>query len=526
MEPCSPTDDERHAYLCPVSQQLMCDPVVAADGHTYERSAIESWFRVRAADDEPPTSPATGAVLPSAALLPNYALRIAIEASALLHARKHAHGPPDRSPEPPAKRPRSAGEDSVEPAESLAVTTFMQQAEPLVEAGDVPGLLDAMRALGRVLARPAVRAEFFPPRLVAALAKGGLQPILDSLLCHQECEHLVFLQALAVVELSASELAGVEPTLAGAIAALNCADQHGLTLLLECAAQALAQACASSHILTPGQVQQLADALCLVVRPKHGKQSAQQRIMQLGAIQRAMEGLVLLVDANKQPFPGLVLLVSGDPQPGAHASSISRTCIEHMAHAAMLQLERNTGPHSRQVPRDERVKTARAALELLSSLVCYRMWSRGVQHFLSLVVGTVREYPRPPLQVHAAVILAKCCQFGSYDTHVAVQRTGLKLLVDLVATFAPGEGPDSRITDTVVAACQGLQMLLKAHPASAFARDRLEMQPLRAELLADAVQADALEALVLVLDAHYTYGHMPPPQVLLALLYCSSIRES
>jgi hypothetical protein len=288
----------------------------------------------------------------------------------------------------------------------------------------------------------------------------------------------------------------------------------------------VSQACYDSHILTPEQVQQLADALCLVIRPKHGQQSVMQRIMQLGVIQRAMQGLVLLVDVNKQPFPGLVLLVGGRPQPSAHPSSISRTCIEHMAHAAMLQLERNTGPHSRQVPRDERVETARAALELLSSLVCYRMWSRGVQHFLSLVVRTVREYPTPPLQLHAASILGKCCQFGSYDTHVAVQRQGLKLLVDLVATFVPGEGPGSPITDTVVAVCQGLQMLLKAHPASAFARDRLEMQPLRAELLAEAVQAGALEALLLVLDAHYTCGHMPPPQVLFALLHISSVRES
>lgn len=36
------------AYLCPISRELMCDPVVACDGHTYERCAITEWIQVRA----------------------------------------------------------------------------------------------------------------------------------------------------------------------------------------------------------------------------------------------------------------------------------------------------------------------------------------------------------------------------------------------------------------------------------------------------------------------------------------------
>ena len=30
---------------CPISHVLMADPVIAADGYSYERSAIEAWFR-------------------------------------------------------------------------------------------------------------------------------------------------------------------------------------------------------------------------------------------------------------------------------------------------------------------------------------------------------------------------------------------------------------------------------------------------------------------------------------------------
>ena len=32
------------ALCCPISMEIMRDPVIAADGHTYERVEIESWF--------------------------------------------------------------------------------------------------------------------------------------------------------------------------------------------------------------------------------------------------------------------------------------------------------------------------------------------------------------------------------------------------------------------------------------------------------------------------------------------------
>ena len=59
-------------FLCPITQDVMADPVLAKDGYTYERSAIESWFRTRN------TSPMTNAALPSKELLPNHTLRSAI----------------------------------------------------------------------------------------------------------------------------------------------------------------------------------------------------------------------------------------------------------------------------------------------------------------------------------------------------------------------------------------------------------------------------------------------------------------
>ena len=35
------------AFKCPITQERFFDPVVAADGHTYERIAIERWLSGR-----------------------------------------------------------------------------------------------------------------------------------------------------------------------------------------------------------------------------------------------------------------------------------------------------------------------------------------------------------------------------------------------------------------------------------------------------------------------------------------------
>jgi hypothetical protein len=50
----------------------MSDPVIAADGYTYDRRAIGQWF------DAHNTSPMSNAVLPHTQLTPNNALRSSI----------------------------------------------------------------------------------------------------------------------------------------------------------------------------------------------------------------------------------------------------------------------------------------------------------------------------------------------------------------------------------------------------------------------------------------------------------------
>jgi hypothetical protein len=62
------------AFECSITQDMMTDPVICSDGHTYERSAIVDWF-TRGNN----TSPKTGAQLLHQNLIPNISLRQAIE---------------------------------------------------------------------------------------------------------------------------------------------------------------------------------------------------------------------------------------------------------------------------------------------------------------------------------------------------------------------------------------------------------------------------------------------------------------
>lgn len=54
-------------------QELIEEPVVAADGHTYERRAIEDWFTRKH------TSPMLNTPLESTVLFPNHSVRSAVQ---------------------------------------------------------------------------------------------------------------------------------------------------------------------------------------------------------------------------------------------------------------------------------------------------------------------------------------------------------------------------------------------------------------------------------------------------------------
>lgn len=60
-------------FCCPITLEIMKDPVVAGDGHTYERRAITTWIHSHG------TSPITKQPLSALALMPNLSMKHQIE---------------------------------------------------------------------------------------------------------------------------------------------------------------------------------------------------------------------------------------------------------------------------------------------------------------------------------------------------------------------------------------------------------------------------------------------------------------
>ncbi|CAF1652218.1 unnamed protein product, partial [Adineta ricciae] len=59
-------------FICPITHELMNDPVIDPDGNSYERTAIEAWLSSHG------TSPITRAPLTVTDLRPNRALKAAV----------------------------------------------------------------------------------------------------------------------------------------------------------------------------------------------------------------------------------------------------------------------------------------------------------------------------------------------------------------------------------------------------------------------------------------------------------------
>ena len=67
-----PQEQPPSEYTCPISHELMEDPVVTASGQTYDRDAISQWLRTKQTD------PVSNARLSNKKLVPNFALRVMI----------------------------------------------------------------------------------------------------------------------------------------------------------------------------------------------------------------------------------------------------------------------------------------------------------------------------------------------------------------------------------------------------------------------------------------------------------------
>ncbi|KAF7235241.1 WD repeat, SAM and U-box domain-containing protein 1 [Varanus komodoensis] len=60
-------------FLCPITRELMKEPVIAADGYSYEKQAMENWIVKKRH-----SSPMTNLPLQKLVLIPNRSLKMAI----------------------------------------------------------------------------------------------------------------------------------------------------------------------------------------------------------------------------------------------------------------------------------------------------------------------------------------------------------------------------------------------------------------------------------------------------------------
>lgn len=109
------------SFLCPITGDVMRDPVLTAAQQTYERSAIEAWFALGRRTD-----PLTRQFLQDTALTPNYALRSAVEEFLSQHAAVS-----ERLAQLEAQRPRVEGSASVVPRRFIDPVTFAIMREPV-----------------------------------------------------------------------------------------------------------------------------------------------------------------------------------------------------------------------------------------------------------------------------------------------------------------------------------------------------------------------------------------------------------
>ena len=83
-------------FICSITCEIMKDPVSTMDGFTYERAAITKWF------EDHDTSPLTGLHLQSKSLIPNIALRCAIQE----YKKKHVNEEEEYNIEEETEKPR------------------------------------------------------------------------------------------------------------------------------------------------------------------------------------------------------------------------------------------------------------------------------------------------------------------------------------------------------------------------------------------------------------------------------------
>lgn len=137
-----------HQFICPITQEIMRNPVIAEDGHTYEKDAIENWL------EKSPTSPMTRQQISSEKLIPNLALKQLIDQwkdeqrrskGKAKVANDEAQSPPVSSAAGPTGSPCQKADDEEDENENWRLVDEEELQAALERSVAEPGLAVARR---------------------------------------------------------------------------------------------------------------------------------------------------------------------------------------------------------------------------------------------------------------------------------------------------------------------------------------------------------------------------------------------
>eukprot|EP01105_Mastigella_eilhardi_P008978 TRINITY_DN2145_c0_g3_i1.p1 TRINITY_DN2145_c0_g3~~TRINITY_DN2145_c0_g3_i1.p1 ORF type:complete len:819 (-),score=149.10 TRINITY_DN2145_c0_g3_i1:60-2471(-) len=308
------------SFNCAITGELMTDPVIDTEGHTYERSAIETWLARGNS-----TSPMTRSPLSAADLVPNRALKEAIDAW--------------RAATATATVPAAAAEATSTPATAVTAVPPAEGGVPAAGfAASAPSSIAGVQLL--ISASP----EGPSPGETAASTAGAHTVLLTVKTPHAGPRPP--LDVVCVIDVSGSM--GEEATLQTSV---GVTEHHGLSLLdvVRHAVRTVARALSPKDRLGIVRYSDTAsDVLPLTAMDEPGKRLAERALQQLtpaGAtnlwdgLHHAMEALNTSKHGNRECLSAVLLLTDGQPNivpPRGHLPMLRRYAMQHpggMPHA-------------------------------------------------------------------------------------------------------------------------------------------------------------------------------------------------
>ncbi|CAN0927412.1 U-box domain-containing protein 15 [Linum grandiflorum] len=153
-----------HEFLCPITLEIMVDPVIIASGQTYERESIQKWLEANHM-----TCPKTRQTLENTSIAPNYALKN------LIHQWCDKHK---------FKLPKKDSPTTTSAA--TTTTTDPANSSPCRSIDEVATLVEELSSSNLDVQRRAVKeirmlSKESPENRVSIADAGGISPIVDLL---------------------------------------------------------------------------------------------------------------------------------------------------------------------------------------------------------------------------------------------------------------------------------------------------------------------------------------------------------